>query len=113
MLLISAITILIRRLHFLFRSHSNASCDHAGATVRVQPDEMFNISMSLLDGEIREGGIWGMRVDYWDDVSNSYPPGSSLFFYDSTANIQVGFLPDTPQYLHCHTERTVSVIECD
>lgn len=63
--------------------------------MRVQPDEVFNISMTLMDGQIREGGIWGLRVDYWDDVSDSYPPGSSLFFYDTSANIQVGCFLDT------------------
>ena len=54
----------------------------AGATVRVRPDEVFNISMNLLDGSLQESGIWGLRVDYWDEYTSSYPPESSLFFYD-------------------------------
>ena len=60
-----------------------------GATVRVRPDESFNISMNLVDGHIRDTGIWGMRVDYWDDQSSSYPPQSSLFFYDIKENLTV------------------------
>lgn len=52
-------------------------------------DEVFNISMSLLDGSLREAGIWGLRVDYWDDETSSYPPESSLFFYDIKENLTV------------------------
>ena len=50
--------------------------------MRVRPDEVFNISMNLLDGSLQESGIWGLRVDYWDEYTSSYPPESSLFFYD-------------------------------
>ena len=58
--------------------------------MRVRPDEVFNISMRLHDGNIREGGIWGLRVDFWDDVTDTYPPASSLFFYDVSAEVKVG-----------------------
>ena len=63
-----------------------------GATVRVRPDEVFNISMHLLDGSLRQSGIWGLRVDYWDDYTSSYPPESSLFFYDIKENLTVSAL---------------------
>lgn len=49
--------------------------------------------MTLSDGQLRESGIWGMRVDYWDDVTSSYPPESSLFFYDIKENLTVGSDP--------------------
>ena len=61
----------------------------AGATVRVRTDEIFNISMALLDGSIQDNGIWGLRVDFWDDITDSYPPASSLFFYDGGFDFQV------------------------
>lgn len=61
----------------------------AGATVRVQPNEIFNISMHLLDGSLKPTGIWGLRVDYWDEITYSYPPESSLFFYDIRENLKV------------------------
>lgn len=64
-----------------------------GATVRVRTDEAFNISMTLLDGRLKDSGIWGMRVDYWDELTNSYPPESSLFFYDIKENLTVRPLP--------------------
>ena len=72
------------------KQSSIVSSSLPGATVRVRPDEVFNISMRLHDGNIREGGIWGLRVDFWDDVTDTYPPASSLFFYDVSAEMKVG-----------------------
>lgn len=60
--------------------------------MRVRTDEIFNISMSLMDGEVRPGGIWGLRVDYWDEDSSSYPPEASLFFYDTNTTFTVSDL---------------------
>lgn len=57
--------------------------------MRVRPDEAFNISMTLLDGGLQESGIWGLRVEFWDDLSSSYAPESSLFFYDIKENLTV------------------------
>ena len=57
--------------------------------MRVRPDEAFNISMTLQDGKLKESGIWGLRVEYWDDIKNSYAPESSLFFYDIKENLTV------------------------
>ena len=43
--------------------------------------------MRLMDGTVEKGGIWGMRVDYWDEASGSFPPESSYFFYDSAMRL--------------------------
>lgn len=66
--------------------------------MRVRPDEVFNISMNLLDGSLQESGIWGLRVDYWDEYTSSYPPESSLFFYDIKEPLTVR--PSSKSFLH-------------
>ena len=44
--------------------------------------------MRLLDGAVERSGVWGLRVDYWDEASGSFPPNASYFFYD--ASLQLG-----------------------
>ena len=61
----------------------------AGTNIRADSTQQYNISISLMDGEITKGGIYGLRVDYWDEASNSFPPKSSYFFYDASHDFQV------------------------
>ena len=62
----------------------------AGANIRADATQQYNITIELLDGEIMAGGIYGLRVDYWDEHSSNFPPGSSLFFYDVSHILTVG-----------------------
>lgn len=55
----------------------------AGANVRADVEQQYTINMVLMDGELVEHGIYGLRVDYWDEDSKCFPPESSLFFYDA------------------------------
>ena len=57
--------------------------------MRVRPEEVFNISLMLSDGTVQPDGTWGMRVDYWDEITDSYTPGSSLFFYEGGSGAPV------------------------
>ena len=43
--------------------------------------------MRLLDGAVEQSGVWGMRVDYWDEATSSFPPNSSYFFYDTSLHL--------------------------
>ena len=62
---------------------------HAGANIRAGAMQEYNISIVLMDGEITDEGIYGLRVDYWDEASLSFPPESSLFFYDAQQELMV------------------------
>lgn len=53
-----------------------------------------------MDGEIQEGGIWGMKVEFWDDDYHRWVPESSLFFYDH--RIQMKVCLDTNLYLNAY-----------
>lgn len=61
----------------------------AGANVRADVEQQYTINMVLMDGELVEHGIYGLRVDYWDEDSKCFPPESSLFFYDAGHDFKV------------------------
>ena len=60
---------------------------HAGANIRADLSQTYNFSMRLMDGTVEQGGVWGMRIDYWDEATSSFPPESSYFFYDSSLRL--------------------------
>ena len=43
--------------------------------------------MRLMDGTVEQGGIWGVRIDYWDEATSSFPPNSSYFFHDASLHL--------------------------
>lgn len=60
--------------------------------MRVPVYERFNISMHLMDGQIQDRGIWGMKVEFWDDHYHRWAPEASLFFYDHRIQMKVHLL---------------------
>ena len=59
--------------------------------MRVPPHERFNISMNILDGTVQEGGICGIKIEYWDDIHHRWDPESAIMFYDHRIQMQVSW----------------------
>lgn len=86
---------------------------YAGANIRADATQQYNISFSLMDGEITEGGIYGLRVDYWDEATNSFPPESSYFFYDISHDFKVGSMTPSASMANRRQDAQVSDLACD
>ena len=60
----------------------------AGATVIVDPATVFNITMIFNDiAPPPATPAMGMRVDFWDPTTSSYPANSSIFFYQTGTQV--------------------------
>lgn len=62
----------------------------AGATVRADWKQSWNISMEVLGGEISPGGIVGIRMDFSARLSGfevAYQEPVSYFFYQEGTSV--------------------------
>lgn len=68
----------------------------AGANVIVNVDTVFNVTMQFFDIPAPPATpAIGMRIDYWDPTTSSFPANSSLFFYQTGTKVcPPRFLPD-------------------
>lgn len=60
----------------------------AGATVIVDPATVFNITMNFNNiAPPPATPAMGMRVDFWDPTTSTYPANTSIFFYQTGTQV--------------------------
>lgn len=59
-----------------------------GANMLVDPSTIFNITMTFFNLAPPPNTPYiGMRVDFWDPTTSSFPPNSSIFFYQTGTQV--------------------------
>lgn len=59
----------------------------AGATILVEEDAAFHISMKLAAGKVPAGAAWGMRVDYYSPGAQAYPTNAAHLYLQHNVSL--------------------------
>lgn len=71
---------------FVFTCLKSEFC--AGANIMVDKSTVFNISMTFYRvAPPPNTPPFGVRIDFWDATTNSYPTNSSIFFYQTGTKV--------------------------